>query len=676
MAYKFQLGAAILSGSVEVSDGLTIVDGDVSLPNEVINTSELSGSSVTTAKLADGNVTTAKLADLNVTRAKLEADAVDGSKLADDAVDSEHIAADAIDTEHIADAQVTNAKLANSSVMFNGVSVALGATGSFSTTAVSEGTNLYYTDARARAAVSIVDAGGDGSFTYNSGSGVFTYTGPSESEVRAHLSAGDGLSYASGQFAVTSSIAGDGLIWNAGVLSVDASELIGDLDSVIDAHLSGSGFVTYTSGVIGVNAAAFTADVRDEVSAANGAASDSGSLAYNSATGVFTLSPASPSWAKGLFSAGAGLDYADGVFSVGTGEVTNAMLSGGISNDKLVNNTISGKALGTNLDTLTSASNSGLASFTYNGSGPAQIGLHASVAGNGLGYNLGVINVNTTGAMGIISDKLIVQASLAGTGITATSNGTDGLTQMAVSYGSVGGTAVQGNTQITFAGAADEITIDAGATQTLGAGGSVTIGLADTISGTRTFTGDVTINNLNVTGTLTTINTTNLEVKDARILMASGSTGWATDVGFDFGSHAGHGTLLTADVNIDGAPGAENVLSSSLPLVAPSMMAATFYGSLVGSATEAIQSVSSNASSDGSAIVMASAAGGDITFTLPAASGWTGRMMKIKKSEGSSNKVTVAAAGSDAIDGVADIQLVSPYAAIALVSNGSNWFIF
>ena len=541
---------------------------------------------------------------------------------------------------------------------------------------LAEGSNLYYTDARARAAVSIVDAGGDGSFTYNSGSGVFTYTGPSESEVRAHLSAGDGLSYASGQFAVTSSIAGDGLIWNAGVLSVDASELIGDLDSVIDAHLSGSGFVTYTSGVIGVNAAAFTADVRDEVSAANGAASDSGSLAYNSATGVFTLSPASPSWAKGLFSAGAGLDYADGVFSVGTGEVTNAMLSGGISNDKLVNNTISGKALGTNLDTLTSASNSGLASFTYNGSGPAQIGLHASVAGNGLGYNLGVINVNTTGAMGIISDKLIVQASLAGTGITATSNGTDGLTQMAVSYGSVGGTAVQGNTQITFAGAADEITIDAGATQTLGAGGSVTIGLADTISGTRTFTGDVTINNLNVTGTLTTINTTNLEVKDARILMASGSTGWATDVGFDFGSHAGHGTLLTADVNIDGAPGAENVLSSSLPLVAPSMMAATFYGSLVGSATEAIQSVSANASSDGSAIVMASAASGDITFTLPAASGWTGRMMKIKKSEGSSNKVTVAAAGSDAIDGVADIQLVSPYAAIALVSNGSNWFIF
>ena len=41
--------------------------------------------------------------------------------------------------------------------------------------------NLYYTDARVRAAVSAVDAGGDGSFSYNASNGQFTYTGPSAS---------------------------------------------------------------------------------------------------------------------------------------------------------------------------------------------------------------------------------------------------------------------------------------------------------------------------------------------------------------------------------------------------------------------------------------------------------------------------------------------------------------
>ena len=46
-----------------------------------------------------------------------------------------------------------------------------------------------------RGEVSATDVGGDGSFSYNSGTGVFTYTGPSAFEVRAHLSAGGDLSY-------------------------------------------------------------------------------------------------------------------------------------------------------------------------------------------------------------------------------------------------------------------------------------------------------------------------------------------------------------------------------------------------------------------------------------------------------------------------------------------------
>ena len=56
-------------------------------------------------------------------------------------------------------------------------------------------TNLYYLDCRVRDAVSACDCGGDGSFTYDNVSGIFTFTGPSPNEVRAHLCGGTGVTY-------------------------------------------------------------------------------------------------------------------------------------------------------------------------------------------------------------------------------------------------------------------------------------------------------------------------------------------------------------------------------------------------------------------------------------------------------------------------------------------------
>ena len=53
----------------------------------------------------------------------------------------------------------------------------------FDTADLTEGTNLYYTDARARAAVSVTDAGGDGSLAYNNSTGVFRYSGRCGSDV-------------------------------------------------------------------------------------------------------------------------------------------------------------------------------------------------------------------------------------------------------------------------------------------------------------------------------------------------------------------------------------------------------------------------------------------------------------------------------------------------------------
>jgi hypothetical protein len=68
-------------------------------------------------------------------------------------------------------------------------------------------TRLYFTDARARASISVTDSGGDGSLGYDNLTGVLTYTGPSATEVRAHFSGGTGVSITSGTIAIGQPVA-------------------------------------------------------------------------------------------------------------------------------------------------------------------------------------------------------------------------------------------------------------------------------------------------------------------------------------------------------------------------------------------------------------------------------------------------------------------------------------
>ena len=74
--------------------------------------------------------------------------------------------------------------------------------------------HVTLTDSAVRTRISAVDAGGDGSFTYDALTGTFTYTGPSASEVRAHFSAGSGISISNGVIATTG---GSGIPVSSGV---------------------------------------------------------------------------------------------------------------------------------------------------------------------------------------------------------------------------------------------------------------------------------------------------------------------------------------------------------------------------------------------------------------------------------------------------------------------------
>jgi hypothetical protein len=101
------------------------------------------------------------------------------------------------------------------------------------TTDVSEGTNLYYTTARAdsdaKNAISVNDGGGDGSLSYNASTGVISYQGPSASEVRAHFTGGTGVTITSGSIAIGQDVSTSSTVtFNALNVSTDAT-VSGDL---------------------------------------------------------------------------------------------------------------------------------------------------------------------------------------------------------------------------------------------------------------------------------------------------------------------------------------------------------------------------------------------------------------------------------------------------------------
>ena len=101
---------------------------------------------------------------------------------------------------------------------------------------LSENTNLYFTNSRARGAVSVTDSGGFGSLAYNSSTGVITYTGPSNSDVRGTLSvaSGEGLTYdaSTGEFG-TSAIPNSQLANSAITLGSTSMSLGATVNTVI-----------------------------------------------------------------------------------------------------------------------------------------------------------------------------------------------------------------------------------------------------------------------------------------------------------------------------------------------------------------------------------------------------------------------------------------------------------
>lgn len=74
-------------------------------------------------------------------------------------------------------------------------------------------------------------------------------------------------------------------------------------------------------------------------------------------------------------------------------------------------------------------------------------------------------------------------------------------------------------------------------------------------------------------------------------------------------------------------------------------------------------------------VIFADATSGNVTITLPAASGLAGYRFYVKRIDNSGNTCTVARTASDTIDGATSQSLQLQYTSITIVSDGSAWYI-
>ena len=158
-----------------------------------------------------------------------------------------------------------------------------------STTDLSEGSNQYFTNARARGAVSVTDSGGDGSLAYNSSTGVITYTGPSASEARAHFSvaSGSGLSYNAGTGEFGTSSIPNAQLANSAVTIGGTSVSLGASQGTF------TGLTSLTSTtLIGTTLVSGTVDAANAISIASGNITFEGSTADANET-ILTAADAS-----------------------------------------------------------------------------------------------------------------------------------------------------------------------------------------------------------------------------------------------------------------------------------------------------------------------------------------------------------------------------------------------
>jgi hypothetical protein len=318
---------------------------------------------------------------------------------------------------------------------------------------LTEGSNLYYTDVRARSAISVTDSGGDGSLSYNSGTGVITYTGPSASEVRAHFSTGTGVSISSGQISIGQPVATNS--------NVTFNDVVISNNATVGGGLTVTGNLVVNGTTTTINSTTISVDDKNielgSTTSPSDASADGGGITLKGTTDhTINWSNTNDSWDfSEHVNIITGKEYRIANTSVlsattlGSSVVNSSLTSVGtiasgtwqgtpIANTYLANSTISGVSLGSNLNTLTmGVSGTGLSgSQTYNGSGAATFTVTSNATSN---------NTNST----IVARDASGNFS-AGT-ITASLNGNAGTATTTTNIPNLSGDITSTNTTTTLA---------------------------------------------------------------------------------------------------------------------------------------------------------------------------------------------------------------------------------
>ena len=267
----------------------------------------------------------------------------------------------------------------------------------------------------------------------------------------------------------------------------------------------------------------------------------------------------------------------------------------------------------------------------------------------------------------------------------------------AVIYGSAGEVNassfdISGNEVVDSSGNAYFGTIEAGGNIDFSPAGNYSIG-ASVGANTLTLGGATSTvriaGDLDVVGTLNRVTETELLIEDKAIIVASGSANAAAAAGAGLIVDIATGDMTflyqANGENVGGVDASSSgdifVASGSAGLI--DVQAAAFYGDgsnltnvNASGLEETVQSVSSTGTiSLASGLqVLADASGGSITLTLPSAASLEGKMLKIKRSEGSANTVAIdTSAGT--IDGESSIILESAYAGVSIISDGTDYYV-
>ena len=265
-----------------------------------------------------------------------------------------------------------------------------------------------------RGAISVTDSGGDGSLAYNDSTGVITYTGPSASEVRAHLSAGTGLGYSSGEFSIASTGVSGASYGNASAVATFTVNAQGQLTAAASTDIA------ITSSQVSGLATSATTDTTNASNIGSGtlasarlpdlAVSDFGGAAIQTGSESFSDSDSVLMTAAAVNDRIESFGYTTNVGDI-TGVTAGNGLTGGGSSGGVTVNVVGGTGIIANSDDvavnatyikgLFSASDAGGdgsfsysdGTFTYTGPSASEVRAHIS-AGTGISISSGEISTD------------------------------------------------------------------------------------------------------------------------------------------------------------------------------------------------------------------------------------------------------------------------------------------